>query len=164
MKIISMILAALMFLPVLASAVPDSVTAGQYNISFDLGIPREAYSAEISNEYAPESNCQIVIKNTLTNSTAHVTVSEFPEDHFFTPSQLTSLAKSTVSDLSPNHDAQATNLRVDGVIGAFASGKTYGGYDNYLTIYSPNPRLIVVITSFHPYDELLKTLHVAKAS
>ena len=48
MNTIVLLLASFIFLQGIALAVPDSVTAGPYKVSFDLGLLKDAYSISVS--------------------------------------------------------------------------------------------------------------------
>jgi hypothetical protein len=54
MKIFSMFLVALMSLPLLVSATPNSAIVGPYNVSFDVGLTKTAYNVTVNDSQDKE--------------------------------------------------------------------------------------------------------------
>lgn len=171
-------LLALLIMPCIA--VQDSVTTGPYKVTFDLGIPKEAYykiktidpkmtetlRGDKPTEYqinifgAAGTNKFMLIK---------IIYSEKPSP-FLSGSDLELILKSRDASISKFE----SGIRIiDGANGAIASGVPIADsetpLDTYHALYEPlfDPtRILVEIYSQFPWEEgtlsLLKTIHVEK--
>jgi hypothetical protein len=181
MKIISMIIAALMFLPVFASAVPDSVITGPYNVSFDFGFPKYAYDVKIEapehkERLSGEISTQYIVD--ITNKTGIARTMrillEYSEnnDTILTSDDLKQLISLIFEDLENTYNIDVAARIIDGSEGAIGSAEMdYKGFkapNYYATFYPVIDRyhLKCVIFSSFPWDEgtlsFLKTVHIEK--
>ena len=176
MKIISIALAAFICLSILGLAVPDSVITGPYNVTFDLGIPKEAYRVEIadpvtkeslSGEISTEYKIELINKTGLTRR-ATMTLTSYETDQVI-PSQdeLVKGGKYILVQMDDVYDIDAAGRKIDGHDGAVVTGtmRLSGlDVDMYSGLYFPSSTTSVIIVSFYPWEEgtlqLLKTIHV----
>jgi hypothetical protein len=170
MKVILSLLALCMIAPCLAE--PQTITTGPYMISFDLGIPKDSYSVEVSEPETTESlggdvstEYRVVLILDAPRSIG-ITLTEYQDDQpKLTPSDLAMLARVSL-EMPIMSDIQADNRKIDGVNGGIAFGKFKQIVDTYSMVYYPTARLKVSLLSFYSMDEgtmkLLKTIHVTK--
>lgn len=164
MKISSIILAALICLPILASAVPDSVITGPYKILFDMGTPNNAYTLNTSAPidtgplFGEKSNMYNII---ITNKTdpervVHITMTEYETDQ----TKGTDIKRALT--MLTHNSGQISERIIDGFNGGVASM----GSDMFTAAYFPFNYLTTVISSTYPWEEgtlsLLKTIHIEK--
>lgn len=157
-------------------AEPDSITTGPYNVSFDLGIPKDAYTVEVAEPKEEESlagnaytTYDIQLRNKTPSSQWAVITLVSYDDKQKIPSQddllkSTKLAVLQIGDISNLNGAKR---RIDGHDGAVAFGKVNAlDMETYLAIYYPSQTEKVLIGTMYPWDEgalqLLKTIHVKK--
>src|SRR5512139_1508422 len=130
MKILNMALAAFTCLSILASAVPDSVVTGPYNVTFDLGLPKEAYKVEIKEPETEglmpgEINTEYQIN--LTNKTgllyrarAEINIISYETEQAMpTQDDLVKLSEAIIA--RDFNDAQVSRQKIDGYDGVVAS-------------------------------------------
>lgn len=169
MKLLSIVLVALICLPILASAVPEYVIAGPYNVSFDFGF--DSYNIiedPIKNTETLEGNKHTIYSMTIYNGSyrdsgiAIIGITEFEEDQKFPTNDA---AVKTFR----NAYTDATTRSVDGTTGIITSTKLDNDITIYLAIYHPtfDPKhLNATVISNYPWDEgtlqLLKTIHIEK--
>jgi len=174
MKTISMVLAAMICLPILASAAPDSVVTGPYNITFDLGIPKEAYKVEIKEPITKESlsgdistnyEISLVNKTGLTRRAGIYITSHETEQVLPTQDELVRLVKNAILEAEDTHDVKAAKRTIDGHDGAIVSAETKIDTE-YLATYYLSSTEMVTIVSLYPWEEstlsLFKTIHAEK--
>jgi hypothetical protein len=176
MKKISMILAALLCLPIMASAVPDSVTTGPYNISFDLGLPKDVYNVNVADPKEKESlggekstEYVVNIKNdTGMTRIVMVTITEGTIGTVLLPDEMQASMLSYIRE-SGLKNIETSERDIDGKKGAIAAGDMYISGLNikmYQATYYPLKDTLVFINSAYPWDEgtlsLLKTIHIEK--
>lgn len=179
MKKLILLLVALVCLQTLALAVPNSITAGPYKVTFDIGIPRDAYTISVreSKETESLSGENITIHFIQIGSDMEkqrmasvlVTESDVPRE---IPAQreLVETVKKMFLQTDPKYIVQAAGRTIDGFDGAVASGVVHDGIyrsdENYIAIYYISALDAVSITSSYPWDagtlSLLKTIHVEK--
>lgn len=173
MKKISMILAAMICLPILASAVPDSVITGSYNISFDLGLPKDVYTITAKDPKETESlggenqtEYSIMIKNKSdSRQLVSISMTEYAKEQTGASASSSTLEK-TMEKLFPSSAVVAARTidEKSGVVSKYTSS------DNtlYTTVYYPNARLFALLISTYPWDDgtlsLLKTIHIEKTN
>jgi hypothetical protein len=177
MKTLSIVLAALIYLPILASAAPDSVITGPYNVLFDLGLPKDAYKIDVKNPESSEtlggaasetySFTLVQINNTTASNSAMVNI-HAAKQAVVPSAQRVSLNRKEVEALG-FLGVQAAARQIDGKDGVVCSGfelvdgKTLTTYfaDYYLSKSEK-----VLVYSDIPWDEgtlqLLKTIHIEK--
>jgi hypothetical protein len=176
MKTISIILAAMICLPILASAVPESVIAGPYNISFDLGLIKDAHKIEIKEPESSETlggaatkiyTFYIKINNTTAPSSAMISVY---------------VAKQTALPSSRRLSLNIEEVKSLGLLGVHGEARQIDGKDGvvcegfemiggkmertYFADYYLSNSEKVFIYSGIPWDEgtlqLLKTIHIER--
>lgn len=169
MKRFSIAFAALICLSLLASAVPDSVITGPYNVSFDFGFDSyDIVEKPITNTETLEGNKYTAYSMTIYNGSYHdsgiaiIGITEFEEDQNFPTNEA---AVKTFK----NAYTDATTRSIDGTTGIITSTELDNGITIYLAIYHPafNPkRLNATVISNYPWDEgslsLIKTIHIEK--
>ena len=173
-------LLALLIMPCIA--VTDSVTTGPYKISFDLGMPKEAYTVEVTSPKTSESLSGVVSTDyvvTMTNKTANevglgnrvtLLLNSYEGDHtVYDQNDLVQAVKYLISGLDYTYDIQAAERKIDNSYGSIASGKSRANIvttDAYVAKYYPSSTTDMTIFSTYPWDEgtlsLLKTIHVEK--
>ncbi len=185
MNTLDIILSVLVCLTAIASAVPDHVVTGPYNISFDLGLPHDAYKITIED---PE---QQKTASGTPNTKYTVTIDdETGGDGFIVLLLSESSVKAEVSgedrakfmamvlsgDGYTNVDSAA--MIIDGKDGAICSGGTVSSgikIKAYEAYYYPVEGTLFTIRSTYPWEEgmqsphtweertqnLLETIHVA---
>ncbi len=176
MRILCAIVLALLSISLFASAFPDSVTTGPYKISFDLGLPKYAYTVVVSDPKEKESlwgdkstEYVINIKNeTGVSRIASMTLTKADIKTFLTPDEM----KQSMRYYLPR--VELTNIdtsdrEIDGKKGAIMSGDLdVSGLEMkiYQASYYPSKDTTAFITSSYPWYEgtlqLLKTIHVEK--
>jgi hypothetical protein len=175
MKIIFALLILCMIAPSLAD--PHIVATGPYNVSFDMGLPRDAFDINISEPKATEDLSGHAIteyKIILTDKTdesqgVSIRINRF-HDQAIVPAQdrLVQRLKEAVEENTFLHNTKAFGRIIDGRSGAVSSSKRLSLYngdrDFYGALYYLSPYGTVTITSTYPWDEgtlsLLKTIHV----
>ena len=162
-----------------ALAVPENITTGHYNISFDIGLSNDSYKINISAPKITESlggdistNYDISIRGGL--RLIGITLTEREDGMKLSPSDVELILRLSLEDLSLTNIDIAKRI-IDKSNGAVATGKLLIGYyktkeDIYAAIYYPsfNNNLSVTIYSNYPWDEgtlqLLKTIYVEKVA
>ena len=178
MKILNMALAAFTCLSILASAVPDSVVTGPYNVTFDLDIPKEAYKVEIAEPKTEESmpddinteyQIDLTKKTGLFNRAEINIISYETEQVIPTQDDFMKLIEAIIA--SDFNDTRVSRQKIDGYDGAFASGTLNVSGINvvvYIGEYMPSSTTLVLIKTIYPWEEgaqqLLNTIHVEKTN
>lgn len=181
MKTICAILCALIFLPILVSAVPDNVTTGPHNISFDIGSKKSDYSVTLAAPKTVESlggdertDYSIdIIDKTDKSKFIKITIKKALKaspiataDVLETALKLNNVGDSRISGL------QTATRNIDETSGAIASAhNNLASVTVYQALYQPmfDPTHIMVeLISTYPWEEgtlqLLKTIHVEKVN
>jgi len=176
MKILSMVLAAMICLPIMASAVPDSVITGPYNISFDLGLPKDVYTVTVADPKEKESlggekstEYVVSIKNdTGLTRFAMITLRYGTVGTVLLPDEMQSSMLSYTREIGLKN-IETSEREIDGKRGAIVAGDMYiSGLDVniYQASYYPFNDTVVFINSGYPWEEgtlsLLKTIHIEK--
>jgi hypothetical protein len=157
-------------------AVPDSVTTGPYKISFDLGIPKEAYYVTVSDPKEKESlggdksiTYSIFIKNVTGISRIALialTITKPELKTFLTPEEMQMSMRSYLPK-SGLTNIETSAREIDGKTGAIASGDMdISGLEIklYQASYYPSKDTMAFVQSSYPWDEetlsLLKSIHI----
>ena len=146
MKILGIALSALICLPIMASAVQDSVITGPYNISFDLGVQNDSYRVNISEPKTNEAlngdittSYIIYIESKSGLNLCMIALSESNSNlATASPQVLESAARNELSNNmhSVSNIESATRI-IDGSNGAIASGdSSLLGKGNEFKIYN----------------------------
>jgi len=157
-------------------AEPDSVTTGPYNVSFDLGIPKDAYKVEVAEPELEESlsgDIHTTYGIELTNKTglsrtAILTMLSYETERIIPlPDELTGLVVDRLLQMGNIYNIDVAERKIGGQVGAVASGEVgYPGTNLYFAIYYLSSTDVVTIASAYPWEEgtlqLLKTIHVEK--
>lgn len=165
-KIAIMVFLTLLAMPCIAEQ--DSIITGPYNVSFDLGIPSNAYSLNIgvpTEGVDPSDGKKYIAYNIAignkTGLTRIVTISmvEYEED-LIIPNATD--MKRVITKMAPS----SSNVRervIDGFNGVIASIHSTDE-SKFLAVYYPCNRTIAVIISNYPWEEgtlqLLKTISI----
>ena len=169
-------LLALIIVPCIA--VPDSVTTGPYKITFDLGIPKEAYKVDISDPKTKESlsgdisttyNIQLINKTGILRRATIILTSYETEQVIPLQDELVKIEKYVLLQIDGLYDIEVAGRKIDGYDGAIGSGTLRNSgieLDTYAAIYYPSSTMTVSLISLYPWEEgtlsLLKTIHVEK--
>jgi hypothetical protein len=162
---------------VIASPTFDSVIAGPYKISFDLGISHDAYNVTVDDPKSTEklngdkiTTYKINIKNSTPFTFDLVDITLEHQDAALYSQTLSSVRQSEViykQALESEYNRVETATReIDGTWGIVANVENY----YYCIIYYPpaDNHLKIVVSSTYPWDEgtlqLLKTIHVEKSN
>jgi len=168
------LLALLIMMPCIAE--PDSVTTGPYKVTFDLGIPTDAYKVEIAEPKIEESlsgeihttfNIELVNKTGLSRRAIIILISYETEQIIPLPGELSEILEYYLLQRDDIYNIDAAEREIDSHDGAVASGELIPlGIDTYNAIYYLSSTDIVTIGSAYPWEEgtlqLLKTIHVEK--
>jgi len=176
MKNIALLLVTFICLQVIAFAVPDSVTTGPYKISFDLGIPKDAYKIEVeepkvSESLAGEPSETYAINLIKINSTMPclAMINIYKMKQIVLPAiQRVSVNINEVKSLGLS-GVQGAVREVDGKDGVVCSGLQISNgipETTYFADYYISENEKVLIYSGIPWDEgtlsLLKTVHIER--
>jgi hypothetical protein len=179
MKTICLALAALLCLPILGLAVPDSAITGPYNVSFDLGNPKESYLVNVS---APKTTESLggdihtaygirIFDMRSPNKKAAIVIAEYQEDQtMYSPAEMKTILRYMMDGEQDVSDIQSDNRVIDGFNGGISSGERMGAdgvpFYEYMAVYQMTPRLQTTLVSSYPWEEgtlsLLKTVHIEK--
>lgn len=175
MKILGLVLIVLMSLTILSSAIPDSVITGPYSISFDLGLPKDAYTVKIAdpkNAETTSGNVQTqysleILNRTGTNRMAAISIANAPQT-LLTLDEMVTNAKLNMQNFGFS-DIEATAVEIDGKNGSICMGYYFinkAKNEVYLANYYPDQNTSASITSSYPWDEgtlsIIKTIHIAR--
>jgi hypothetical protein len=161
-----MVLPALICLLMLASAVPYSVTAGPYNISFDLGIPHSSYqvTTNIRNE-TKSSDYFVVINELKSDRSVIIYTTKYAEKQDTTSLSASSMEK-TLNALFPSYIEVSSRI-IDDKIGVVAKSPKIPE-TSYNALYYPDEYSYTMIWSTYPWDEgtlqLLDTIHIERTN
>jgi hypothetical protein len=171
----------LAILAVPSIAVPDSVVTGPYNISFDLGLPHDAYTISIKDPAEEETlggdmkwnyRVEILDNNRISND-IDINLERRESMEVFSGA---AIARGLQSAMENFYEiVEATQRTIDGKDGGIAKGTRHSS-DNklhvtiteemYIVNYYPYKDTSVFITSTRPWDkgtlQLLKTIHIEK--
>lgn len=177
MKIITMLLVSMLCLSTTAFAIPDSIKISSYKISFDLGLPKNAYTIKID---LPKTNGSIsgnksnAYSATITNKTgrraAIITIKEFEKEiPILSADAFEKLIKAIMNDFINVKTVSRSIDNSNGSIGLGVLIVSSVPIQSYLAVYQPAfnaSHLMVFIESSYPWDEgtsqLLKTIHIEK--
>ena len=147
----------------------ENITTGNYSISFDLGMPHNAYTISVKPPTSSESlagDAQTEYSVSVANNmdkrqVATVSVTEYSAIQpgiSATPAESESAMKKAFPESS--YVASRTIDGKDGVAAEFLSG----GSEFYMGIYYPTDYAIAVLFSSYPWDSgtlsLLKIVHI----
>ena len=180
MRLVAIIALLTIIVPCIAE--PNSVTTGPYKITFDLGIPNNAYKVEIAEPETTESlsgDIRTTYAVNLINKTgisrrASIILTSY-ETEQVTPLQdeLVQVLKYSLLQIDNLYNIDAGKRKIDGENGAVGSAtlrspETGLNIDTYTAIYFPSSTTIVNLYSSYPWEEgtlsLLKTIHVEKVN
>ena len=160
MRVVNSALVVLIFLQLIACAVPYNTTMGQYNVSFDMGssdysITENPWKSTESLSGTEKREVGTITVQDHRNREAIISVTRYEE------------AKKKTS--LKNYFETATTRTIDGVLGEIASDEIGKGMTIYFSLYYPvfDPEMLEIgIVSYIPWNEgtlqLLKTIHVEK--
>ena len=167
---------ALLIMPGIAE--PDNVTTGLYKVTFDLGMPKEAYNVDIEDPLTKESlsgeistkyEIKLINKTGLTRRATIILTSYETEQVIPTQDEFVKGAKYTALQLDDLFDIESAGRKIDGHDGAVVAGKMRSNgmeIDTYSAMYFPSSTTNAVIVSFYPWEQgtlqLLKTIHIEK--
>lgn len=167
-------LLALLLMPCIAET--DSVTTGPYKISFDLGLPKDAYKIEIGDPETKESlsgeiSTNYVIKlinKTGLTRTAIITLTSYEKEQVLpTQDEFVSMMKYMLISMDDVYDIEATGREIDGYKGAAGSyilRSSFNEIKMYTAAYLSSSTAFVFIFSAYPWEEgtlqLFKSIHV----
>lgn len=168
---------ALLIAPCIAET--DNVTTGPYKITFDLGIPKEAYKVEIADPKIEESlsgeisttyEMHLINKTEIKRQAIIILTSHEDEQVIPTQDELVQLGEQEFSN-DKYHDAEVAGRKIDGYDGVAGSAtlrvdSTIDDPKVYFAMYNPSSTLAVGLFFSIPWEEgtlsLLKTIHVEK--
>jgi hypothetical protein len=178
MKKFVLLLAAIMCMQTIVLAIPDTAITGPYKISFDLGIPKEAYKVEIIEPKTKESlsgdisttyNVNLINKTGLVRRAAIIITSYDTEQIIPLQDELVKIEKYVLVQTDNMYDVTAAGRKIDGYDGAVASGtlQTSGlKLDTFAAMYYPTSTMSIAVISSYPWEDgtlsLLKTIHIEK--
>jgi hypothetical protein len=165
----------LLFLALPCMAEHENVTTGPYNISFDLGIPKDEYEIEILDPEPQEDlSGDLSTKYTINitngrNTRAFIWVIRY--EGLLIPQTQSELIQAT-RDTLPDYliDEKVVGRMIDGYPGAAASGRNFlsDQYIYYANYYLSSYQDIVQIMSKYPWEDgtlsLLRTIHIERNS
>ncbi|MBP7069671.1 MAG: hypothetical protein KBA97_01210 [Methanothrix sp.] len=174
------IMAFLVLLIMACMAEPDSVTTGPYKVTFDLGIPKEAYKVEVEDPETKESlsgdvstkfEINLINKTGITRR-ANIALTSHEIDQVIpTQDELVPMLKISLLELDGAYNVDAAARKIDGHDGAAgsATGRSSGiEFTAFTAIYYPSSTTTVTMFSAYPWDEgtlqLLRTIHVEKTN
>jgi hypothetical protein len=173
MKIFSLVLVTMISLTILSSAVQDKVTTGPYSISFDLGLPKDAYKVEIAdpkNAETASGNVQTqysleIVNRTGINRMATISIAKAPQI-LLTLDEMATNARLNMQNFGFS-DIEAAALKIDGKNGSICMGYYFinkAKNEVYLVNYYPDQNTSASIMSSYPWNEgtlsILKTIHI----
>lgn len=155
-------------------AVQENITTGPYNISFDLGLAKNAYDIEILEPIPQEDLAGHLSTEYLINLTdgstrqGYIKVILF-EDSLVIPTQ--SELKDSLREALPYSldDVETVGRDIDGHSGAAASAREYFSDNSiYFATYYLSQWETVTLMSKYPWEHgtlaLLKTIHIEQNS
>ncbi|OPY52725.1 MAG: hypothetical protein A4E48_01014 [Methanosaeta sp. PtaU1.Bin060] len=184
MRIFALILSALLCSAV-ATAVPDSIVMGPYKVSFDLGLPKDAYSITVKEPKTTESlsgDISTKYKAGILNNTdilrfAYIDLSlRDKKQPTPTPEKLEDSLRSALLNESRISNIETSQRTIDGLPCAvvsyeFLAKGTRKTVKVFMAEYFPKidkGSLNCIISSSYPWDEgtlaLLQTIHIEKAN
>lgn len=177
MEGIRIVLVALMCLPIISSAVPDSVITGPYNISFDLGLPKDGYKIDVKEPKSSETlggeateiySFTLVPLNNTTASSLLYLVIHTGKQTVVPSAQRVSLSMRELVSLGFK-EVDGAARQIDGKDGVVCSGLELRDGQMRTTYYADyylSDDEKVLFYSGIPWDDgtlqLLKTIHVEK--
>ena len=170
MRLIAIIaLLALSLMPCIAE--PESIITGSYNISFDLGLPKDAYTIDVKDPKETESlsgEKEIVYSLGIQSESDSDQLAAFSMTEYVEKQPAASASPSKMEEametLFPS-SARIASRNIDGKNGVIAE---YSAKDMtvYTILYYPNAYLLATMMSTYPWDEgtlsMIKTIHVEK--
>lgn len=166
-----LVLAMLLAMPCVA--VPENVTMGPYNVSFDLNLSNSTYDIEVMDPIQKESlGGDIEIKHTMKISDSkqltkkiELDIKENNNTVVLSGSDMASAIRSAMK--STNYDnIQASTRIIDGKDGAIGVGEIHK-IKVYDASYYPDENTIAMMVMTYPWEEgtlsFLKTLHIERA-
>jgi hypothetical protein len=168
----------LLFMALPCMAEQENLTTGPYNISFDLGLLKSAYSLEIVDPIETETLGGDLVKKyeiEISNRTriGNLIIISLDEGNIPikpTGEELARIMKHSLPDAG-RWDIQATSRIIDGKDGAIASYKTLLSKKEclvYMASYYPDENTTVRVTSGYPWDDgtlaLLRSIHIERNS
>gem|GEM_PF-1962867 len=168
----------LIFLAAVASAEPDYVIMGPYNVSFDLGVPRAAYQVVVDEpveKEGPGGAISTQFSAYLENRTGiHDVVIGLFHNEKSTPPHSVEEIEMTIFAVILNSgntkNIQTEARMIDGTEGGIGTAVVdYGAFaeDKFMATYHPliDPEhLTCIITSTYPWEggtvQLLRSIHV----
>lgn len=178
MKKFVLLLAAIICIQFIAQATPDIVTTGPYKISFDIGMPKEAYKVDIEYPKTTESlsgDISTIYTVNLINNTgllrkAVIIVTSYEKEQPVpVQEELVRIEKNSIFRIEDVYDVEVAGRIIDGFRGSIGSGTMKTSLSElkiYAAIYYQSSTTTVSIVSSYPWDEgtlqLLKTIHIER--
>jgi len=174
MKKFVLLLAAIMCLQAVALAVPHNVITGPYNISFDLGLPKDVSIIAVEEPVKKEKlngdvQTEYSIKVTNETGVTRLIMIKLVESDIKIKLTGEEMAMSMRSYLPANgfKNIESSARIIDMKDGAVSAGDSVAAgmsFKAYQASYYPTNNTTVFLTSSFPWDEgtlqLLKTIHI----
>jgi hypothetical protein len=158
---------ALLCIPALSIASPDSAIAGPYNVSFDLGLPKTAYKVNVTEGGALGNHTVNIKYNVGISRMAIISIME--GGPMLLPEEIEAIPSILFSVFGGLKNINTSTIRIDGTNGTLTTGEgsLLGLKINYnQAIYYPSNDTGVLIVSTYPWNEgtrqLLDSAHVEK--
>jgi len=185
MKIIT-IIASLLLLIIPCIAEPDSITAGPYKVSFDLGIPKEEYKVNVTHQDSSVATIEIRTVHEIISymynrnkinrlGLLEIELLSFENESIYSKPDILKkswehfLSRGTING-EPYYNKEVVEREIDGYDGIVASAtvpKSFRDSDNYWAEYYQSPTMRVMFFSAYRALEwkegflrLLDTIHV----
>jgi hypothetical protein len=149
-------------------AEPDSVIAGNFNVSFDLGLPHNAYNIDIGEPEQWEgiwAEYIAILDNTLRYRIVAIAINEGEVGTW--EEMAAAIQPCLISNDFRN--VESSKMIIDGKDGIIVAGDSYElgiKIKTYFALYYINNYTSISIISGYPWDEgtlqFLKTIHIEK--
>jgi hypothetical protein len=167
MRLFCVLMVALMCMPALSSATPESAIAGPYNVSFDLGLPKTAYKVNITEGGGSLGNYSVNIKNNV-GLTRMAMISIMEGGPTLLPEEIEAITSTLFAPFG-FQNINTSAIEIDGTNGTITTGDSslLGLKIRYQqALYYPFNDTGMLIISTYPWEEgthqLLNSIHVEK--
>jgi hypothetical protein len=178
MRNIILICIILTYVQAFAWAVPDSIIAGPYNISFDIGLTRDDYMVivkdpvQVKDALGNSTDYSIIIQNN--SGFTNLISIDLNRRNFIIPvpssDELLQIIKIAVNKQNDSVNKEFALRQIDGTQGAISAYETPLSPDYYIkwyvSIYFPksdNGHTQAIVSSLYPWDRtllFLRTIHI----